>query len=238
MKERKIRAVFFDAHNTIIYLSPEASDIYYLVGKEFGSKATIDDYRRVYNSLRDEWFAHPLRLEAIQSKDPEKRKKWWRMFAQAVYSGVGMDEISDEHFEKLYDGFTGTQFWRIFDDVEETLKSLKELNLKLGVISNWDTRLLTILKDVGLYDWFDSVVISSQVGFEKPSPQIFKIAAEAVGVPIESSIFVGDSPEKDVIAANNAGMKGVLIARDGFRFPDLETIFNLKEILNYVEGNR
>jgi putative hydrolase of the HAD superfamily len=230
-----IEGVFFDAHDTIIHLTSEAPDIYYIVGKEYGSKAEIDDYRKVYYALRDEWFSHPLRMEAIETKDSQKRKEWWRLFVQAVYKGIGMDVISEEHFERIYDSFTGTRYWRIFDDVIETLDILRNLGIKLGVISNWDTRLITILKDVGLYDKFDQVTISSHVGYEKPSPEIFKIAADRLGVQLRSSIYVGDSPEKDVIAANNAGMRGILIARNGLNFQNLETIVDLRELIDYIK---
>ncbi|MBU1626821.1 HAD-IA family hydrolase [bacterium] len=235
MGKRKFEAVFFDAHDTIIHLSHEPADIYYLVGKEFGGSASIEEYRRVYDSLRDEWFSHPMRLNAIQSKDPSKRKEWWRLFVQAVYKGVGLEKVIDEHFEKVYSAFIGNQYWRVFDDVIETLDTLKRIGIKLGVISNWDTRLITILKDLNLYDKFDQVTISSQVGYEKPAPEIFKAAARNMEIPIKLSIFVGDSPEKDVIAANNAGMKGILISRDGFNFPDLDSICSLNELIDYVE---
>lgn len=157
------------------------------------------------------------------------------MFVEAVFKEVGSDEVSDNHFERIYNSFTGTNYWRVFDDVVETLKMLKKMKMKLGVISNWDTRLLTILKDVELYDYFDKIIISSEVGYEKPSPEIFEIAAETLGVPLESSIFVGDSPDKDVLAANHAGMKGILIARDGFDFPDLDTIYSLNELVDYIK---
>jgi len=231
----KIEAVFFDAHNTIIRLSPEAPDIYYLVGKEYGSKASLEDYRTTYNSLRDEWFSHPLRLEAIQSQDHDKRKEWWMLFVKAVYKGVGLDSVSDEHFERVYNSFTGTQYWQVFDDVLETLELLKKMNIKLGVISNWDTRLMKILKDVDLFDKFEQVTISSDVGHEKPSPKIFMIAAKNLEVSLNSSIYVGDSPEKDVVAANNAGMKGILISRDRVNYSDLDTIFDLRDLINYIK---
>jgi putative hydrolase of the HAD superfamily len=234
MKVKNYDAVFFDAHDTIIHLSPDAPEIYYLVGKKYGSKASVDDFKKVYYAIRDEWFAHPLRQEAIESKDQVKRKAWWKMFAEAVYKGTGLENFSDEHFEAIYTAFLGNQFWAVYDDVIETIENLKKSGIKLGVISNWDTRLIRILKDVSLHDYFDIITISSEAGFEKPSPEIFRIAAQNANVEIKRSIFVGDSPEKDVMAANQAGMTGILVSRDGLNFPNLLTIYDLREVMNYI----
>ena len=64
--------------------------------------------------------------------------------------------------------------------------------LKLGIVSNFDTRLRPILKELSLDQLFDAIVISAEVGVEKPNPTIFEAACQQLGVLPEEAVHVGD----------------------------------------------
>lgn len=64
--------------------------------------------------------------------------------------------------------------------------------IKLAVVSNFDTRLRSILEELGLVDLFDCVVISAEVGAEKPNPVIFEKACSMLGVTAAQSLVLGD----------------------------------------------
>ena len=64
--------------------------------------------------------------------------------------------------------------------------------IKLAVVSNFDTRLRPILEELGLVDLFDCVVISAEVGAEKPNPVIFEKACSILGVTAAQSLVLGD----------------------------------------------
>ncbi len=80
---------------------------------------------------------------------------------------------------------------------------------KTGLISNaWSGLRPWILREK-FDDAFDHMVISAEAGFAKPDPRIYQLAMEKLGVLPEESIFV-DDVQKNIDAANNLGMKGIL----------------------------
>lgn len=64
--------------------------------------------------------------------------------------------------------------------------------IKLAVVSNFDTRLKPILKGLGVLDLFHGVVVSAEVGAEKPNPVIFEIACRILGVEPGEALVIGD----------------------------------------------
>lgn len=105
----------------------------------------------------------------------------------------------------------------------ENLPVLQALKARapLGLISNFDhtPTAIHILQSYGIHDLFDVLMISEAVGWRKPSPVIFRRAAESLGVDISRAVFVGDSPTLDVAGAKGAGMKAVWINRKGESLP-------------------
>src|SRR5262249_8907728 len=131
-----------------------------------------------------------------------------------VFSDVGMVRNFDEFFDELYDNFRSSQGWMLFPETRDVLKELKSLGLKLGIISNFDTRIYSALDDLKIRDFFDAVTTSSETGYSKPDRGIFEAAALALQLPLASILLVGDSPQDDVEAAVNMGMPAVLIDRN------------------------
>lgn len=86
---------------------------------------------------------------------------------------------------------------------------------KLALVSNFDHPLHvhSVLSNFDLTPYFDSVVISAEVGVKKPDPRIFDTALEQTGMKPEEVIYVGDTDD-DTKAARAAGMVPVLIQRD------------------------
>lgn len=102
------------------------------------------------------------------------------------------------------------------------LKSLKERNLILGVISNFDPRLHTIIKNLQLSGYFAFVLTSYETGLEKPDPRIFRKALEMTGAG--GLVHVGNDRVRDFDGARSAGLEGVLLDCEG-KFKDLEFPF-------------
>jgi HAD superfamily hydrolase (TIGR01549 family) len=74
------------------------------------------------------------------------------------------------------------------------------------VISNFDSRLRTILLHLGVTEFFDDIVISSEVGTEKPAARIFSAALVRAGVAASEALHIGDEPEADWLGAERAGL--------------------------------
>jgi len=150
-----------------------------------------------------------------------------------VFSDVGMVENFDAFFDEVYERFRDSQGWILFPETVEVLQELRSRQLKLGVISNFDSRIYPVMESLGIRDFFDAVVLSSETGFCKPDRQIFEAAATAIGVPASRILLVGDSPYDDVEAGIRAGMSAILIDRSN-RYSDrehLQRISSLKDVI-------
>jgi len=109
--------------------------------------------------------------------------------------------------------------WRPFPETVQTLVRLRERGVKLAVVSNWDSRLLSILDGLDLTRLFDVVVVSAVVGVRKPGARIFELALERLGAEPQGTIMVGDSLADDVEGAARAGLSPVLVDRSGAPHP-------------------
>ena len=99
-------------------------------------------------------------------------------------------------------------------EVVPTLIALRDKGYKLGIISNgksvkqWEK----IIR-LGLHHFFDVVVISEEVGSEKPDTKIFEVALEKLNVEPYEAVYVGDNLETDILGANKAGMVSIRILK-------------------------
>jgi putative hydrolase of the HAD superfamily len=105
--------------------------------------------------------------------------------------------------------------FRAFPEVPGALAALREAGHPLVVVSNWDVSLHAVLDRTGLAGAVDGVVTSAELGAAKPDPAIFAHALGLVGAPAAGALHVGDSVEADVHGALAAGLRPVLVARDG-----------------------
>jgi putative hydrolase of the HAD superfamily len=105
--------------------------------------------------------------------------------------------------------------FRAYPDAEPALRDLRDRGIALVCVSNWDITLPNVLVRVRLAGFLDGVVSSASVGARKPDPAIFDPALELAGCEASEALHVGDTPEEDLAAARGAGIRAILIARDG-----------------------
>jgi putative hydrolase of the HAD superfamily len=103
----------------------------------------------------------------------------------------------------------------VFEEVPAVLARLRAAGLRLVVASNWDASLSSVLDRVGLLEAVDGVVDSASAGFAKPDPRLLESALLLAGVAPHAAVHVGDGFREDVGAALGAGVRPVLLARDG-----------------------
>ncbi len=105
--------------------------------------------------------------------------------------------------------------FEVFPDALPTLAALRE-RFKLGLVSDAQRVFLEPeIRMAGLAPLLDAIVVSSDHGFHKPDPRMFRIALGQLGVAAGQAIHVGDSPDRDVAGAQAAGLHAVLLARSG-----------------------
>lgn len=102
-----------------------------------------------------------------------------------------------------------------YPEVPGVLDELRARGLALAVVSNWDVSLHDVLAATGLDERVDAVVTSAELGAAKPDPRPLHAALEALGATAADALHVGDTPGEDVAGALAAGVRPVLVARDG-----------------------
>jgi putative hydrolase of the HAD superfamily len=92
----------------------------------------------------------------------------------------------------------------------EVLAAIRKEGYRIGMIANGDsTGARNIINSIGLQGYFDAIVVSEEVGIEKPYQAIFEVALAKLGVKAENAVMVGNRIEADILGANRIGMKSV-----------------------------
>jgi putative hydrolase of the HAD superfamily len=117
-----------------------------------------------------------------------------------------------------------------YPDAAPALAELHARGHALVVVSNWDCSLADWLGPAGLLDHVQAVVTSAEVGAAKPDPAIFERALALAGASAAGAVHVGDSVDNDVAGARAAGIRPVLVARDGAPPPGVEAVRSLAEL--------
>jgi len=115
----------------------------------------------------------------------------------------------------IYEDWAEHRHFELYDDVPGALAALKRLGLGIGLISNSHRPLDSFGAHFGLDGLFAAAVSSSDHGFLKPHPSIFQAALELMGARPDEAVMVGDSFAHDIVGAQQAGMRGILLARRG-----------------------
>jgi putative hydrolase of the HAD superfamily len=95
--------------------------------------------------------------------------------------------------------------WELYPEVVDVLGKLQP-GFQLSVISNFDGRLRFILGHLGISKYFVHVFISSELGADKPDPEIFRRAVKLIDLNPNQVLHVGDDSERDWKAAAEAGL--------------------------------
>jgi putative hydrolase of the HAD superfamily len=233
-----VKGIFFDAAGTLIEPRYSVGEIYSRVASEYGFEAAPQTLQQNF-ALR---FREQPPMAFPAGTPPAilstLEKGWWRTLVQEVFAGLGPFPRFDEFFEDIFERFRERELWRVYDDVRPALAALTQRGLRLGVISNFDSRLYDILSACDLRRFFDSVHISTQVGAAKPDPTIFQAALRFHSVEAERGMHVGDSLREDYEGARAAGLNAVLLDREN-RFVEnapANRISTLDQIVNLFES--
>jgi putative hydrolase of the HAD superfamily len=125
--------------------------------------------------------------------------------------------------------------FRAFPDAPPALAHLRERDLTLVCVSNWDCSLPEVLERSGLGGALDAVVTSAAAGARKPDPSIFLRALELAGTAPGEAVHVGDTAAEDVEGARAAGIRALLLDRNGRAGRDEQaTITSLDEIDDHL----
>lgn len=230
----KYKAVVFDLGMTLIY--PPMSSSFLERLKEFGGSAERAEIRDAL-SFVDRHFMN--NYPGYINRDV---KEFYTSYASMVFAYLHITDIPVKEFSKaMMEKSPPRSEWRTFADALPCLNKLKEMGCPIGLLTNWDLGARDLLKKMDLYDYFDSIVVSSEIESEKPDPKGFIVTLENLDLRAEEVIYVGDNFHDDVRGANKVGMKALLVERwSNHVYPeaDYDRISGLHKVAEYCEKGK
>jgi putative hydrolase of the HAD superfamily len=228
-------AITLDAGNTLLFCDPPPPEIYARHLTRYGRPVTACEVAPVFAEAWAEMQQRTPVGADRYSSHPGGERAWWGAFVREVLRRLSHSAPWQPLLEDLYAAFAAADVWHPYPEAISTLSRLREVGIPLAVISNWDRRLPEILDNLGFSEFFGVVSVSSVIGFEKPSIEIFKCTLDGLGVSASGTIHVGDSPLDDYRGAERAGLVPVLIDRQGlFADNGYRRIESLSELVDLV----
>jgi 2-haloalkanoic acid dehalogenase type II len=221
-----LKAVLFDLGLTLIQTA-SFPEIYRTILARFGVTASLDDIARAQNATESEFD--------IATYDENRRKQFWTDYNASLLEKLGIEEKRVFLAAQIDELWWKCSHVQLYPDVEPTLTQLRARGLKLGLVSNgFKKDLKYILGELELKKWFDAIACIESCNCAKPDKEIFLYALDRLGVKPSEALFVGDSVVHDYEGASNAGIKPLLIDREGKLRGGYDKIASLTELLTMV----
>jgi len=203
-----IRAVCFDVDFTLIYPGPTfQGEGYQRFCERHGlsvDPAAFGDAVLAASAVLDERQDHVF--------DPQVFIDYVRRVVEYMGgAGVGLEACARE----IYDAWAANRHFSLYEDVAPVLTGLAQSGFRLGLISNTHRCLSSFQEHFDLSGLIMAALSSSEHGYNKPHPSIFRTALGLLQVAPEEAVMVGDNLKQDIEGALGVGMRAVLVCRSG-----------------------
>jgi putative hydrolase of the HAD superfamily len=194
----RTRAVFLDALGTLVELEPP----WVHLARAFGD--AIPE-RELAAGMRAEMAYY--REHSHEGRDPASLADLRARCAAVLSRELGREVDVDTLMAAIR--------FRPYPDAAPALAELRDRGLRVVCVSNWDCSLPGVLERCGVGSLLDGTVTSAVAGARKPDPSIFDPALELAQCDPGEALHVGDTPGEDVEGARAAGIRALLLSRDG-----------------------
>lgn len=214
--------VVFDAVGTVIFADPPIHMAYHRIGRKHGSAVTPEEALRRF---REAFQSRSAPGNGILTTNEDRERAFWWEVVEAV-----LPDVTDKQtcFDELHAYFARPTAWGCFVDVADTLAALHALGLKLAMASNFDVRLHSVVDGHPELASVQTRVISTEVGFKKPSPDFFRALIDRCGAEPHEILMIGDDWNDDIVAARSVGLQAIHLDRSGRG--EKEAITTLEEL--------
>jgi putative hydrolase of the HAD superfamily len=203
--------ILFDVVNTLIEADPPVAVTYAREAERQGialaPEVILGRFRRHFRDDEEK-----DRGGSLATTEANERERWCRLVA------LILPEVPDltAAFERLWDAFGLAGSWRCYPDVGPALAALDRAGVPFAIASNFDGRLRGIAAGLPeLTPYRDRLVISSEVGYRKPHPALYRAAMDSIGLPADRIVCIGDDPVNDYEGPRAAGFRAILLDRRG-----------------------
>lgn len=231
------RVVFFDLVGTLIHPKEPVGRQYARCAARFDPAA---DPERLASAFKSAMAAAPPLV--FPGKSPAEaavlERSWWKRIVSQVVESAGLSatltgSAFDAFFQALFDHFATADAWSLFPDVLAAFAGLRARGVRLGLVTNYDSRVFALVEALGIAQCLESIIVPARVGSAKPGPLIFRRALEEMDVNGPDALHVGDELGDDYRGAERAGLRAVLLTRDGTPAPEgVRSIASLTDLIS------
>ena len=236
-----IAGVFFDFGGTLFDYDPSNTVVWSQIAQRLGAEVSQFD-PRIREGMRSQYAAYASLGKPFSRLSREELHELNCHVLDALdIECEGTMDVIGEEFGRRESGFSSGDAFRIYPDCRETLERISSIkHIRLGLLSNCPAELCkprrSILRRNGIFGFFDAIVLSGEVGAQKPDKEIFEAALKELGVKESQRVMhVGDCVLSDVQGAQNAGLVPVLYdPLELHSVDDIITIRRLSDILKIL----
>lgn len=223
----RIQAVYFDAVGTLLFPFPSPAEVYTLLAGKYGAEL---DLALVRKRIIQGYLLHE---EADVASDwaASEEGEWNRWLGIVRHSLPEVNPI-EACFAELWEHYRQPSAWRAHPETSEVFEALTRRGIRLGMGSNFDGRLGGLVRAIPeMHPIADRCLISSLIGWRKPSRRFFTEVIRSAACPAEAILFVGDDVRNDYQGARESGLQVRLLDPERKHLEITDRIETLKEIL-------
>jgi len=225
MGSMKISTVLFDLDGTLRFSDPPSIDTFHHHAETHGIQPDPESQRAARRWVFAYWANSDELLEDIEifGNHPDN-VAFWTNYARKHLVILGGGESQAELLAPEITRIMQEQYdpvGIVAVDTFDTLGKLKNEGYRMGVVSNRQDPIQEVIEELNLQDYFEITLAAGEVGWWKPDSRLLTYAAELMQAPPETIAYVGDNFYADVISAEGAGMRAILVDPQGL-FPEAE----------------
>lgn len=229
-----IKLCTFDITNTLLKFRMPVGEEYSKVARFYGVER---EPAKITAAFLQNWKIMNSNYPNFGCYKGLTSREWWQKIVQNTLALDG-EELTNKQLDcisnHLYEIYKKNICWEVIPGVVPLLKHLKNENISLGVISNFDERLKSVLSANDLDSYFDFILASFVVQVAKPDKKIFDLALHKSSCLLSSNaLHIGDDIELDYFAAKNAGWNALLIS-DKTKKDSLSADVKLEEVIEDI----
>jgi putative hydrolase of the HAD superfamily len=223
----KVKAIFFDVGNTLLFPNRER------IHAPLTKRGILPDA----DLLRDLECRTKNQFDGMMTTNGSTDHSFWWLFYSQLLSEIGLHDNAIR--DQLVASIRNSGNW---DTIRPgTAEQLRDIGKRypIAVISNADGRIEDVLRRCGIAYCFRTITDSGLVGYEKPHPEIFRQALKSMNAAPEESLYVGDVYSVDYLGATGAGMQAVLMDIPGaYRDKGVPRVESLEELQTVLRDGK
>lgn len=208
-----IHTIYFDLDGTLRHNQPSFIEALSDFILQLGLPPEVANSRHAHRWLHYYWAQSPELISDSETYAEDDHAFWVNhSHRYLLASGCQTEqalELASDLTQCMQEEYNPEDL--VAEDVPSMLQTLKDDGFRLGVISNRRKPFDEQLESLGIHSYFEYFLAAGTIDAWKPDPKIFQHALSEMNVDPEGAIYVGDNYFADVIGAQNAGLKAVLI---------------------------